>query len=148
MRTTWLLFLALFAALALPAHAYLDPASGSMILQVVLGGIAGLAVAVKLYWHKLLAFFGARNEELVFDVPREQFDFEPEAGQVLQAEGPGGATAAVRVVAVSGDKVTLDGNHPLAGQALTFDIEIVDVRAASAEELSHGHSHGPGGHHH
>ena len=42
----------------------------------------------------------------------------------------------------------INTNHPLAGEALTFDIEIVDVRAASAEELSHGHAHGPGGHHH
>jgi FKBP-type peptidyl-prolyl cis-trans isomerase SlyD len=42
----------------------------------------------------------------------------------------------------------IDTNHPLAGQSLTFDIEVMEVRAASAEELAHGHAHGPGGHHH
>jgi FKBP-type peptidyl-prolyl cis-trans isomerase SlyD len=54
---------------------------------------------------------------------------------------------AVTVTAVTGDMVTIDGNHPLAGQNLNFDIEIVDVRDATEEELSHGHVHGPGGHH-
>jgi FKBP-type peptidyl-prolyl cis-trans isomerase SlyD len=52
------------------------------------------------------------------------------------------------VTRVTGDMVTVDGNHPLAGQALHFAVEITEVRAASAEELSHGHVHGPGGHHH
>ncbi len=42
----------------------------------------------------------------------------------------------------------IDTNHPLAGETLTFDIEVIEVRAASAEEISHGHAHGPGGHHH
>ena len=46
---------------ALPAHAYLDPASGSLLLQMILGGVAGIALAVKLYWHRLLAFFGAKK---------------------------------------------------------------------------------------
>jgi FKBP-type peptidyl-prolyl cis-trans isomerase SlyD len=44
--------------------------------------------------------------------------------------------------------VLLDGNHPLAGVTLNFDVEITDVREATTEELSHGHVHGPGGHHH
>jgi FKBP-type peptidyl-prolyl cis-trans isomerase SlyD len=44
--------------------------------------------------------------------------------------------------------VTLDGNHPLAGKNLNFDVEVAAVRAATPEELSHGHVHGPGGHHH
>jgi FKBP-type peptidyl-prolyl cis-trans isomerase SlyD len=58
-------------------------------------------------------------------------------------EGP----RAVTVTAVTGDMVTIDGNHPLAGKNLNFDIEIVDVRDATEEELAHGHVHGPGGHH-
>jgi FKBP-type peptidyl-prolyl cis-trans isomerase SlyD len=52
------------------------------------------------------------------------------------------------VTAIAGDMVTLDGNHPLADQTLYFDVEIVAVRAATAEELEHGHVHGAGGHHH
>jgi len=60
------------------------------------------------------------------------------------SEGPG----IVTVVAVDAENVTIDGNHPLAGMPLHFDIEVVDVRDASAEEIEHGHIHGAGGHHH
>jgi len=52
------------------------------------------------------------------------------------------------VVSLQGDMVTVDMNHPLAGETLNFDVEITDVRDATEEELSHGHVHGPGGHHH
>jgi FKBP-type peptidyl-prolyl cis-trans isomerase SlyD len=54
----------------------------------------------------------------------------------------------VTVTQITGDMVTLDGNHPLAGKNLNFDVEIAAVRAATEEELSHGHVHGVGGHHH
>ena len=54
----------------------------------------------------------------------------------------------VVVTRVAGDMVTVDGNHPLAGQALHFAVEITEVRTATEEELAHGHVHGPGGHHH
>ena len=54
----------------------------------------------------------------------------------------------VTVVKVGRHTADVDTNHPLAGQTLTFDIEIMDVRAATAEETAHGHVHGPGGHHH
>lgn len=54
----------------------------------------------------------------------------------------------VTVVKAGRHSADIDTNHPLAGQALTFDVEIVDVRVATAEERSHGHAHGPGGHHH
>ena len=47
-----------------------------------------------------------------------------------------------------GDQVTVDGNHPLAGQRLNFDVKVVNVRAASDEEIAHGHIHGEGGHQH
>ncbi len=52
----------LLALFALPAHAYLDPASGSMLLQMILGGIAGVALALKLFWHKILGFFGGKSQ--------------------------------------------------------------------------------------
>lgn len=54
----------------------------------------------------------------------------------------------VIVIKVGRFTVDVDTNHPFAGLTLTFDIQILDVRPASAEELSHGHVHGPGGHHH
>ena len=52
------------------------------------------------------------------------------------------------ITEVNGDTVTVDGNHPLAGEVLNFAVEVTAVRAASEEELSHGHVHGEGGHHH
>jgi FKBP-type peptidyl-prolyl cis-trans isomerase SlyD len=54
----------------------------------------------------------------------------------------------VVVTRLVGDMVTIDGNHPLAGKNLNFDVEITDVRDATEEELEHGHVHGEGGHHH
>ena len=54
----------------------------------------------------------------------------------------------VTVTRVAGDMVTVDGNHPLAGEHLNFAVEVTEVRDATTEELSHGHVHGPGGHHH
>jgi FKBP-type peptidyl-prolyl cis-trans isomerase SlyD len=65
----------------------------------------------------------------------------------LQAQTSEGARA-VTVTGVSGDMVTLDGNHPLAGKVLNFEVEVAGMRAATEEELSHGHVHGAGGHHH
>jgi FKBP-type peptidyl-prolyl cis-trans isomerase SlyD len=53
-----------------------------------------------------------------------------------------------RVAKVAGDEVTLDGNHPLAGQAIEFRCSVLDVRPAAPEEIVHGHAHGAGGHHH
>jgi FKBP-type peptidyl-prolyl cis-trans isomerase SlyD len=57
------------------------------------------------------------------------------------------SSRAVTVTQIAGDMVTIDANHPLAGQNLNFDVEIAAVRAATEEELAHGHVHGPGGHH-
>jgi len=53
-----------------------------------------------------------------------------------------------KITEVGEEKVTIDGNHDLAGEALHFSVEITEVREASKEELDHGHVHGPGGHHH
>lgn len=94
--------------------------------------------------------YGEYNEQMVQEVPREMFQGVDsiEAGMQFQAQGDAGQMQIVTVKAVEDDKVFVDANHPLAGQTLTFDVEIVEVRAATEDELSHGHAHGVGGHHH
>ena len=93
--------------------------------------------------------YGTRNLALIQQVPRRAFagvkDLKP--GMHFQAQSDHGPTSVV-VTAVRGDMVTVDGNHPLAGENLNFAIEVTEVRAATDEEKSHGHVHGPGGHHH
>lgn len=64
------------------------------------------------------------------------------------AQGPDGMAIPVVIKTVGFMEITVDANHPLAGVTLNFDIEITDIRDASAEEKVHGHVHGPGGHHH
>ena len=93
--------------------------------------------------------YGARDERLVQAVPRSAFKGVEELspGMQFQAQGPQG-TRLVVVTQVADDEVTVDANHPLAGQTLHFDVEVSEVRDATAEELEHGHVHGPGGHHH
>jgi len=92
--------------------------------------------------------YGPRDDGLVHRARREQFgDQAPEVGMHVQADGPDG-TAVLTIVAVDGDDVTLDGNHPLAGVPLTFEVTIIGVRAATPQEIEHGHAHGPGDHHH
>jgi len=92
--------------------------------------------------------YGDRDESRVMTANRAQFGGEePEVGLQVQAEGPGGSQV-LRIVSVEGDVVTLDGNHPLAGLPLTFDVTVVGVRAATKQELKHGHAHGSHGHDH
>ena len=73
---------------------------------------------------------------------------EIEVGMAFDTEGDDGRSQTVWITAVDKEVVTIDLNHPLAGETLHFDVEIVAVRKATNEELSHGHVHGPGGHHH
>jgi len=93
--------------------------------------------------------YGQRIDELVQKVPRDRFEGadELEVGMRFHATSNHGETL-VTITEVSDDEVTVDGNHPLAGQTLHFDVKIVDVRDASPEEVEHGHIHGPGGHDH
>lgn len=94
--------------------------------------------------------YGLHDKEQVQIAPRSAFhgvsDIQP--GMQFQAETESGHYQLVTVQAVNGDQVILDSNHPLAGQTLNFDVEVVNIRDASAEELDHGHVHGPEGHHH
>lgn len=94
--------------------------------------------------------YGERDEELIETVEKAEFDAgeELEVGKEFQYDDEDGNVFHVRVVKIDGDNVTVDGNHPLAGQTLAFDVEVVSVRDASKEELEHGHVHGEGGHHH
>ena len=93
--------------------------------------------------------YGEYDERLVQSVPRRSLrgikDIKP--GMHLHAQTEEGPRT-VTVTKVLGDMVTLDGNHPLAGKSLHFDVRIEAVRPATEEELSHGHVHGPHGHHH
>jgi len=93
--------------------------------------------------------YGDRDESLMVELPRERFEVEGtvKPGMRFSASTPQGPQV-FTVVGVEGDGVTIDGNHPLAGQTLHFDVKVVDVRDATQEELDHGHPHGPGGHHH
>jgi FKBP-type peptidyl-prolyl cis-trans isomerase SlyD len=94
--------------------------------------------------------YGERNDEMTQVVPREMFDSETEIqpGMQFHAQSPDGQMLVVTVVDVNDEKVTVDGNHPLAGVNLNFDVKVVDVRDATQEELDHGHVHGTGGHEH
>lgn len=89
--------------------------------------------------------YGERHDGLVQAVPRQMFgDNEVAPGMQFRASTDNGDQS-VMVVEVNDDTVTVDGNHPLAGVDLTFDVEVVGVRDATAEELDHGHVHGEGG---
>lgn len=93
--------------------------------------------------------YGEFDKSLIQRVPRRALKGvgNLHVGMQLHAQSERG-TRAVTVTQLAGDMVTLDGNHPLAGKNLNFKVEIVGVREATEEELSHGHVHGPGGHHH
>jgi|SRR5690554_1035647 len=86
--------------------------------------------------------YGEINQELVQPVPRSAFEgvenIEP--GMQFQAQTPGGPQI-VRVVEVNDDTVTIDANHPLAGETLHFDVEVIETREATKEEQEHGHVH-------
>ena len=87
--------------------------------------------------------YGQVNPEMVQKVPRSAFEGAPEIkpGMQFQAQGPGGEAQLITVKEVSEEEITVDGNHPLAGQVLHFDVTIEDVSEASEEELAHGHAH-------
>lgn len=93
--------------------------------------------------------YGLQDPARIQTVPREAFHgvAEIQVGMRFQADTSQGPVPVV-VTAVTDKTVTVDGNHELAGHTLHFDVEIIDVRDATLEELTHGHVHGPGGHHH
>ncbi len=92
--------------------------------------------------------YGEIMDDMIQVISRDMFEGidDIEVGMQFHADVSHG-TGIVTVVGIEDDDITIDGNHPLAGLALTFDVEVVDVRAATEEELAHGHIHGAGCHH-
>jgi len=93
--------------------------------------------------------YGEMNPALTQTLPSSMFGGVDQiaVGMQFHAQADHGIEV-VTVTAVEGDLVTIDGNHPLAGQTLHFDVTVREVREAQAEELEHGHVHGEHGHHH
>ncbi|MBD5413257.1 MAG: peptidylprolyl isomerase [Treponema sp.] len=91
--------------------------------------------------------YGEYNDRLILSIPRDQFeDGSPiEVGMPFQAVMPNGTPVIVRIKEISGDTITVDGNHELAGKTLVFDIEIVEVRESTEEERNPPHCGGCGG---
>jgi FKBP-type peptidyl-prolyl cis-trans isomerase SlyD len=92
--------------------------------------------------------YGERDEAEIRNVPLRKFKAQRiQVGGRYQIQGPDGLSV-VTVLSVSGDYARVDGNHPLAGKALTFVCKVIDVRDATEDELQHGHVHSGEGHHH
>jgi FKBP-type peptidyl-prolyl cis-trans isomerase SlyD len=92
--------------------------------------------------------FGVRDEALVRVIPKSEFPPGVKVGGQLEGRTDEGEPHIFHVMKIKGAEVHLDGNHPLAGKALKFVLKVTGVRAASAEEIAHGHVHGEHGHHH
>lgn len=94
--------------------------------------------------------YGVRDETRVFEVPKTSLpeDLTPTKGMVLQMNAPGGGRLPVTITKVKLKSIEVDANHELADKTLHFSVTIKDVRKATKDELSHGHAHSPGHHHH
>jgi FKBP-type peptidyl-prolyl cis-trans isomerase SlyD len=98
--------------------------------------------------------YGERTDEAIIDLDQEMFKKEGELmeevalGNVIPLQDQEGRMVPATVLAINETTVTVDVNHPLAGQDLHFTGEVLEVREATGEEISHGHVHGPGGHQH
>jgi FKBP-type peptidyl-prolyl cis-trans isomerase SlyD len=83
--------------------------------------------------------YGERDPQREVEVTRDQLGFDPEVGTVVRAQLPDGREQHLMISNVEGDTVTLDGNHPLAGENLRFEVSVASLREASAEEIAKGH---------
>ena len=93
--------------------------------------------------------FGDYDEELILVEDAKLFPENIEVGMSFERVSEDGEEEVVyRVTDIADGKVVVDGNHPLAGVALVFDVTVAEVRPATTEEINHGHVHGAGGHHH
>ena len=114
--------------------------------NALLGKMAGDKIKVTIPPEEA---YGPRDENLIQTVPIDAFHGVDEIlpGMQFHTETPNGVEL-VTVIGVQDGYVSLDGNHPMSGLTLNFDVEVTDVRDATEEELDHGHVHGEGGHHH
>jgi FKBP-type peptidyl-prolyl cis-trans isomerase SlyD len=92
--------------------------------------------------------FGEYEAGLVRVEARNLFPPNVKVGMQFEGSAESGETRVYTVTDIADDKIVVDGNHPLAGQAVVFSCVVTEVRPASAEEVTHGHVHGPHGHHH
>jgi FKBP-type peptidyl-prolyl cis-trans isomerase SlyD len=93
--------------------------------------------------------YGEHDPKLIQIVPRKAFTGTPSITPGMQFQGnTNQGPRIITVTKVEGDDITIDANHPLAGKTLNFDVKVVAIRAATPEEISHGHAHQPGGHQH
>ncbi len=92
--------------------------------------------------------FGVRDESLVRTIPKSEFPPGVKIGGQLRGMTDDGREQVFNVVKIKGPQVLLDGNHPFAGKVLRFTLKVLEVRAATPEEVTHGHAHGAHGHHH
>lgn len=128
--------------------AYLQGGYGnvpSAIEQALEGQTSGYQITLELQPRDA---FGERDESLVQTIPRSQFPPGVKVGGQLQGTDHDGHMRMFTVKKIKGQEVFLDANHPLAGLGIRIAVDVVGVRAASEEEIAHGHVHGDGGHHH
>jgi len=94
--------------------------------------------------------YGERMKDAIQEIPSSALQGvdEVKVGMQLQSQDKDGNAFLVSVTKIEDDKITVDGNHPLAGQTLHFSVSIESIRKAEAEELSHGHVHADGQHNH
>jgi len=113
--------------------------------KAMVGKVAGDKFNVRIAAEEA---YGELMDDMIQVISRDMFEGvdDIEVGMQFHADVSFG-TGVVTVVSIDDENVTIDGNHPLAGVALTFDVEVLDVRAATEEEATHGHIHGAGCHH-
>lgn len=110
------------------------------------GKTIGDSIEVKLTPDKA---YGERNPQLETKIPRSSFPEGADLQVAMQFEAQSEQGSQIFMIKeVHEDHIIADGNHPMAGKSLHFEVDVIGVRAASSDELAHGHVHGPGGHHH
>jgi FKBP-type peptidyl-prolyl cis-trans isomerase SlyD len=127
---------------------YLHGGYGNLIAKLE-EALEGQTVGFKGSWQLAPAdAFGERDETLVQTIAKSDFPPGVKVGGQLEGSGPDGSEMVFTVVKIKGPQVILDGNHPLAGKTLNISVQVLEVRAASSEEIAHGHVHGAHGHQH